>query len=144
MKYGAADYLTKPFDPDDAVSVIEQAFERRRVASQRKPDAGKSIEARIALPGGRSLDGLCPFSACFVASDVLAVGGWGQVAMVRLPALAVEKRLADDHGIRTNGLVVAGEQVPGTTEPGLDLVGDEQHVVPTTDLRHAPHRTWNQ
>lgn len=45
MKYGAADYLTKPFDPDDAVSAIEQALERRRVASQRHPDAPKPIDS---------------------------------------------------------------------------------------------------
>jgi DNA-binding NtrC family response regulator len=30
MKDGAADYLTKPFDPDDAVAAIEQALARRR------------------------------------------------------------------------------------------------------------------
>lgn len=45
MKYGAADYLTKPFDPEEAISAIEQALERRRIASQRRPDAAKNIEA---------------------------------------------------------------------------------------------------
>lgn len=35
MKYGAADYLTKPFDTDVAVAAIEQALERRRAAPVR-------------------------------------------------------------------------------------------------------------
>lgn len=30
MKFGADDYLTKPFDPDDALVAIERALERRR------------------------------------------------------------------------------------------------------------------
>lgn len=45
MKYGAADYLTKPFDPDDAVAAIEQAIDRRRIASQRKQEGPKPIDA---------------------------------------------------------------------------------------------------
>jgi len=41
MKYGAADFLTKPFDPDDAVAAMEQALLRRaaRAAGDtKKPD----------------------------------------------------------------------------------------------------------
>ena len=30
MKYGADEYLTKPFDPDDAVAAIDRAIKRRR------------------------------------------------------------------------------------------------------------------
>lgn len=32
MKFGAADYLTKPFDPDVAVAALEQVLERRKQA----------------------------------------------------------------------------------------------------------------
>ncbi len=39
MKYGAADYLTKPFDPDDAVAAIEQALARRATRQPSRTDA---------------------------------------------------------------------------------------------------------
>ena len=34
MKLGAFDYLSKPFDPDEFVMVVERAFERRRLLQQ--------------------------------------------------------------------------------------------------------------
>lgn len=35
MKFGADDYLTKPFDPDDALAAIERAVARRRARGMR-------------------------------------------------------------------------------------------------------------
>ena len=41
MKYGADDYLTKPFDPNDAVAAIDRAIERRRARGA--PAIGEAV-----------------------------------------------------------------------------------------------------
>ena len=48
MKDGAADYLTKPFDPDEAVAAIEQALERRK-------NAEAPLEKAATLPHSAAL-----------------------------------------------------------------------------------------
>jgi WD40 repeat protein len=44
--------------------------------------------------GTREITSLCPFSACFVSPDVLAVGCWGEVVFLRLPGGEVIRRIA--------------------------------------------------
>jgi DNA-binding NtrC family response regulator len=45
IKFGAADYLTKPFEPDVAISAIERALERR-LARRASADAPEPLPAR--------------------------------------------------------------------------------------------------
>lgn len=57
MKYGAADYLTKPFDPDEAVAAIEQALTRRAERSrtgEKAPDASGAARAMSDSESARS------------------------------------------------------------------------------------------
>ncbi len=49
MKVGAYDYLTKPFDPDEAALVIQRAAERRRLKRETR-------DLRAALEGVERLD----------------------------------------------------------------------------------------
>src|SRR5207245_10901102 len=41
---------------------------------------------------------------------------------------------AEDQSVGLHALVVAGEQPTGAPQPGLDFVGDEQHLVPAADV----------
>lgn len=49
MKYGAADYLTKPFDPDTAVAAVEQVLARRK--AEPPPAAAPLVEDFPRLVG---------------------------------------------------------------------------------------------
>ena len=58
MKFGADDYLTKPFDTDDALAAIERAIDRRRARSSRTApnahtpllgDSAAMVEARVRV-----------------------------------------------------------------------------------------------
>lgn len=49
MKDGAADYLTKPFVPDDAISAIEHALERRKNA-RAALEEGSGMASATSLP----------------------------------------------------------------------------------------------
>ncbi len=51
MRQGAYDYLTKPFEPDEALLVIERAIERRRLRQQAR-------DLRRALEGIHRIDNL--------------------------------------------------------------------------------------
>ena len=51
MKKGAYDYLQKPFEPDDALRVVERALERKRLREQAQ-------QLRAALRGVQKLDRL--------------------------------------------------------------------------------------
>ncbi len=73
MKYGAADYLTKPFDPDDAISAIEQALERRRMASQRRPQAAKSIAGPRLLGESEAMKHVFELIDCAAQSDAIVL-----------------------------------------------------------------------
>ena len=64
MRQGAYDYLTKPFEPDEAVLVIERAIERRRLRQQAR-------DLRRALEGIHRIDNLVAKSAAM--SPVLAL-----------------------------------------------------------------------
>ena len=46
MKHGASDYLTKPFDPDEAVAAIEHALERRK----KTLSADEAAAPTVAMP----------------------------------------------------------------------------------------------
>jgi DNA-binding NtrC family response regulator len=56
MRLGAYDYLAKPFEPDEAVLVIERALERRRLRQQAR-------DLRRALEGIHRIDNLVAKSA---------------------------------------------------------------------------------
>ncbi|PQM44572.1 hypothetical protein C1Y40_05267 [Mycobacterium talmoniae] len=56
--------------------------------------------------------------------DLGAAQGGGQ------GEIAAGQGLADAHDVRADAGVVGGEQFTGATEPGGDLVEDQQHVVP--------------
>lgn len=43
MKHGASDYLTKPFDTDDAVAAIESAIARRKLPAETPQAASSSL-----------------------------------------------------------------------------------------------------
>ncbi|HEU5056994.1 MAG TPA: sigma-54 dependent transcriptional regulator [Kofleriaceae bacterium] len=64
MRQGAYDYLTKPFEPDEAVLVIERALERRRLRQQAR-------DLRRALEGIQRIDNLVAKSAAM--APVLAL-----------------------------------------------------------------------
>ena len=49
--------------------------------------------------------------------------------------IAAGERLAEAEDVRRHAGVLAGEQPPGAPEARGDLVGDQQHVVPTAELR---------
>jgi two-component system response regulator HydG len=51
MRQGAFDYLAKPFEPDEAVLVVERALERRRLRQQAR-------DLRTALAGIHKIDNL--------------------------------------------------------------------------------------
>ena len=64
MRQGAYDYLAKPFEPDEAVLVVERALERRRLKQQAR-------DLRRALEGINRIDDLVAKSAAM--APVLAL-----------------------------------------------------------------------
>jgi two-component system response regulator AtoC len=62
MKYGASDFLTKPFDPDAAVAAMEQALRRKVRAT------GKAKEPRL-LGESAAMKGIFDLVARAAASD---------------------------------------------------------------------------
>ena len=48
MRHGAFDYLTKPFDPHEALAVIERALERRSRQAERRDTVETAAEPRDA------------------------------------------------------------------------------------------------
>ena len=82
MKYGADDYLTKPFDPDDAVAAIERAIERRRARSAAiggdashplLGDSQRIVEAReLVGRAARSDDNVFIYGETGTGKDVVA------------------------------------------------------------------------
>ncbi|HYU15793.1 MAG TPA: sigma-54 dependent transcriptional regulator [Candidatus Acidoferrum sp.] len=59
MRQGAYDYLAKPFEPDEAVLVVDRALERRRLRQQAK-------DLRRALEGIHRIDNLVARSEAMV------------------------------------------------------------------------------
>lgn len=56
MKFGAADYLTKPFDPDEAIEAIDDALARRsarRDTAETAPSTLSSLPYREAIAAER-------------------------------------------------------------------------------------------
>jgi hypothetical protein len=50
---------------------------------------------------------------------------------------AAAERLAERHAVRADPRVLEAEHLAGASEPGLDLVEEEQHVVLRADLADA-------
>jgi two-component system response regulator AtoC len=76
MKLGASEYLTKPFDPDDAVAAIESALERRRV---RAAGPRRTLPATQLVGQSESMRRVLDLIARAAASDapVLVAGESG-------------------------------------------------------------------
>src|SRR5207302_930199 len=59
------------------------------------------------------------------------------VSLVRIPRassrMATSRALAQAQSVGVQALVVAREQPTCAPQPGLDFVGDEQHLVPAAD-----------
>jgi two-component system response regulator AtoC len=82
MKYGADDYLTKPFDPDDALAAIERAIERRCARSAASGadashpllgDSQRIVEARdLVGRAARSDDNVFIYGETGTGKDVVA------------------------------------------------------------------------
>jgi hypothetical protein len=50
---------------------------------------------------------------------------------------AAGQRLAEQHHVCLDGIVLLGEQLAGAAEPSLDFVEDQHHVVRGADLAYA-------
>lgn len=60
LKSGAYDYLAKPFEPDEALLIIQRAVERKRLREQ-------AADLRSAIPPASELNGLIGRSECMQA-----------------------------------------------------------------------------
>jgi WD40 repeat protein len=76
---------------------------------------GKKVVLFGAGTRGQDITSLCPFSVCFLSANVLAVGCWGEVVILRLPGREVVRRIPAGQGegfsvawSSRNNLLVAG------------------------------------
>lgn len=53
MKLGAVEYLTKPFDPDDAVRAVEEAIQRKCGKAPDSEQSSSDLTYREAIAAGR-------------------------------------------------------------------------------------------
>jgi DNA-binding response OmpR family regulator len=56
IKLGAADFVQKPFSPDEIRSLVMKVLDRERLAEQREADCGTSIELAKKAIGERHFD----------------------------------------------------------------------------------------
>ena len=91
-------------------------------AGERIGHEGRAVHEDAGLAGPR-----CPRRPRWLAS----------VAARR--QVAAGQRLAEAQDVRRDARVLAGEEPPGAAEAGGDLVGDQEHVVPSQSPR-TPRR----
>ena len=137
-------------DGEHRAAAPDVADHRGALARARR--AGRSIDARRS--GGRAptrsslLDRRDRAERGGARDRVAAVGAAEPAGVHRVHDLgatgdAGERQPAGDalrrgDEVGHHALVLAGEQVAGPGEPGLDLVGDEQHAVRRAPRRRAP------